>query len=129
MSCSCHDQDPLIPQIAVIKEVRVDTHDVTTFKIVDNFGKKPFEFLPGQCAMISIPPIGEAIFSITSSPSQEEFIECSIKKCRAPLYPAQFFLVSRPDFSRFYCRKAWNKFCICHSRDNNLHFIFAINIF
>ncbi len=81
MSCSCHDQDPLIPQIAVIKEVRVDTHDVTTFKIVDSFGKKPFEFLPGQCAMISIPPIGEAIFSITSSPTQEEYIECSIKKC------------------------------------------------
>ncbi|WP_372712844.1 FAD/NAD(P)-binding protein [Ilyobacter sp.] len=81
MSCTCHDNDPLMPQIAVIEDVRVDTHDVTTFKIVNPNGGKPFEFMPGQCAMISAPPIGEAIFSITSSPTEEGYIECSIKRC------------------------------------------------
>ena len=81
MSCSCHDHDPLMPKIAVIEGVRADTHDVTTFKIVAPEGGQPFEFLPGQCAMISVPPVGEAIFSITSSPTEEGYIECSIKKC------------------------------------------------
>ncbi len=81
MSCNCHDHDPLMPKVAVIEDIRVDTHDVTTFKIVNPDGGKPFEFMPGQCAMISVPPIGEAIFSITSSPTEEHYIECSIKRC------------------------------------------------
>jgi sulfhydrogenase subunit gamma (sulfur reductase) len=39
----------------------------------------PFEFMPGQCAMLSVPPVGEAIFSITSSPTCRECLEISIK--------------------------------------------------
>ena len=31
--------------------------------------------------MVSVPPIGEAIFSITSSPTETEFMEFSIKRC------------------------------------------------
>ncbi len=83
MSCSCHEHDPLMPKVGVIEGIRVDTHDVTTFKIVAPEGGQPFDFLPGQCAMISVPPIGEAIFSITSSPTEEGYIECSIKRCGA----------------------------------------------
>ncbi len=37
--------------------------------------------MPGQCAMLSIPGVGEAMFSITSSPTNEEYQEFSIKKC------------------------------------------------
>ena len=37
--------------------------------------------MPGQCAMLSIPGVGEAMFSITSSPTNTEFMEFSIKKC------------------------------------------------
>ena len=37
--------------------------------------------MPGQCAMLSIPGVGEAMFSITSSPTNHEFMEFSIKKC------------------------------------------------
>ena len=81
MSCKCHEKDPLVPQIAIIKEIRRDTHDVLTFSIVSPNGGKPFETMPGQCAMISVPPLGEAIFSVTSSPTQRESIECSIKRC------------------------------------------------
>ncbi len=83
MSCSCHQDDPLMPKVGVIEGIREDTHDVTTFKIVAPEGGQPFNFLPGQCAMISVPPVGEAIFSITSSPTEEEYIECSIKRCGA----------------------------------------------
>lgn len=81
MSCTCHQDDPLMPKVGIIEGIREDTHDVTTFKIVATEGGQPFSFLPGQCAMISVPPIGEAIFSITSSPTEKEYIECSIKRC------------------------------------------------
>lgn len=82
MSCTCKQTaDPLVPQIAVIEAVRQDTNDVTTFRVVKPGGGKCFDFMPGQCAMLSVPPVGEAIFSITSSPTEEEFMEFSIKRC------------------------------------------------
>ncbi len=82
MGCSCNNTvDPLIPEIAVIENVRVDTNDVTTFRIVNPKGGKSFDFMPGQCAMLSVPPTGEAIFSITSSPTEKNFMEFSIKRC------------------------------------------------
>lgn len=73
--------DPLIPMVAVVTDVRTDTPDVKTFRVVGLDGKKPFEHIPGQCAMLSMPGIGEALFSITSSPTNEDFLEFSIKKC------------------------------------------------
>ncbi|MBQ9781681.1 MAG: FAD/NAD(P)-binding protein [Clostridia bacterium] len=71
----------LIPSIGVITDIRKDTPDVKTFRVVGLDGKKLFEHMPGQCAMLSIPGIGEAMFSITSSPTNTEFMEFSIKKC------------------------------------------------
>ncbi len=74
-------RDPLIPEIAVVTKIRVDTPDVKSFRVVGLDGKKPFEHIPGQCAMLSMPGIGEALFSITSSPTEEDYLEFSIKKC------------------------------------------------
>ena len=74
-------QDPLIPEIGVVTDIRTDTPDVKTFRVVDTDGKKPFTHIPGQCAMLSVPGVGEALFSITSSPTQTEYLEFSIKKC------------------------------------------------
>ena len=71
----------LIPKVAVITDVRKDTPDVKTFRVVGLDGKKLFEHLPGQCAMVSVPGVSEAMFSITSSPTNKEFMEFSIKKC------------------------------------------------
>jgi len=74
-------KEPLIPSIGVITDVRIDTPDVKTFRVVTPEGKKAFLHKPGQCAMLSIPGVGEAMFSITSSPTNTEFMEFSIKKC------------------------------------------------
>ena len=74
-------RDPLIPMVGVVTDVRTDTPDVKTFRVVGLDGKKPFEHIPGQCAMLSMPGIGEALFSITSSPTNEGYLEFSIKKC------------------------------------------------
>jgi NAD(P)H-flavin reductase len=73
--------EELIPKVGVITNIRRDTPDVKTFRVVGLDGKKLFEHLPGQCAMLSIPGVGEAMFSITSSPTNKEFMEFSIKKC------------------------------------------------
>ena len=73
--------ETLIPKIGVVTDVRIDTPDVKTFRVVTPDGKKAFEHIPGQCAMLSIPGVGEAMFSITSSPTNEEYMEFSIKKC------------------------------------------------
>lgn len=73
--------ETLIPKIGVITDVRVDTPDVKTFRVEALAGGKTFEHMPGQCAMLSIPGVGEAMFSITSSPTNHAFMEFSIKKC------------------------------------------------
>jgi len=76
----CKTPDTLIPQIGVIKEIRTETPDIKTFRIVGPDGKKAFAHMPGQCAMLSVPGVGEAMFSITSSPNNEDGMDFSIKR-------------------------------------------------
>ena len=73
--------ETLIPKIGVVTDVRRDTPDVKTFRVEAPEGGKVFEHIPGQCAMLSIPGAGEGMFSITSSPTQKNYMEFSIKKC------------------------------------------------
>ena len=73
--------DNILPMLGVVTEIRVDTPDIKTFRVEALEGGKCFEHLPGQCAMLSIPGVGEAMFSITSSPTVKEYQEFSIKKC------------------------------------------------
>lgn len=75
------EQDTLIPIPAVVTDIRTETEDVKTFRVVGTDGKKLFLHKPGQCAMISIPGVSEAMISITSSPTNEEYMEFSVKKC------------------------------------------------
>ena len=73
--------ETLIPYLGVVTDIRIDTPDVKTFRVLTPDGKKAFDHMPGQCAMLSIPGVGEAMFSITSSPTNTEYMEFSIKKC------------------------------------------------
>ena len=75
------NENALLPQACVITQVRRDTPDVKTFRVEKPGGGKPFAHMPGQCAMLSLPGVGEAMFSITSSPTVAEYLEFSIKKC------------------------------------------------
>jgi len=74
-------KEPLMPTVGEVTDIRVDTPDVKTFRVLTPDGKKPFIHKPGQCAMLSVPGVGEGMFSITSSPTNEEYMEFSIKKC------------------------------------------------
>lgn len=73
--------DNIIPMLGVVTAIRTDTPDIKTFRVEAIGGGKCFEHKPGQCAMLSVPGVGEAMFSITSSPTLKEYQEFSIKKC------------------------------------------------
>lgn len=75
------EQDTLIPVSAVVTDIRNETEDVKTFRVVGHDGKKVFLHKPGQCAMLSVPGVSEAMISITSSPTNEEYMEFSVKRC------------------------------------------------
>lgn len=79
--CNCGHGDTLIPQIGRITKIIDQTSDVKTFLVEALEGGKPLEHLPGQCAILSVPGKGEAIFSITSSPTAQAGLEFSIKRC------------------------------------------------
>ncbi|MEW5920137.1 MAG: FAD/NAD(P)-binding protein [Bacillota bacterium] len=74
---------PLFPQVAVVERISRETADIKTFSVAALKGGVPFNFMPGQCAMLSVPAVGEALFSITSAPAQADFLEFSIKKTGA----------------------------------------------
>ena len=82
--CTCHTGytlDTLIPMVGVITDIREETPDVKTFRVNALNGGKLFEHMPGQCAMICVPGVSEGMFSITSSPTNKEYQEFSIKRC------------------------------------------------
>ena len=74
-------RDTLIPMVGIITDIRTETPDVKTFRVNAPGGGKLFEHLPGQCAMVCAPGVGEAMFSITSSPTNKLYQEFSIKRC------------------------------------------------
>ncbi|MCR5290130.1 MAG: FAD/NAD(P)-binding protein [Treponema sp.] len=75
------ENDALIPHVCKIIDIKQETPDVKTFYIVGEDGKKPFEHIPGQCAMLLVPGLGESMISITSSPTVTDHLEFSVKKC------------------------------------------------
>ncbi len=82
--CTCfpgYKHDVLVPMVGVITDIRQETPDVKTFRVNAPGGGKLFEHMPGQCAMLCAPGVSEGMFSITSSPTNKEFQEFSIKRC------------------------------------------------
>ena len=75
------NNESFIPYVGKIIDIRQETPDVKTFSVVGLDGKKLFEHIPGQCAMLIVPGVGESMISITSSPTLETHMEFSIKKC------------------------------------------------
>ncbi|MCR5594113.1 MAG: FAD/NAD(P)-binding protein [Saccharofermentans sp.] len=82
--CDCDNnknQDILVPHVGIIADITQETPDVKTFRVNAPGGGKLFEHMPGQCAMVCVPGVGEGMFSITSSPTNKEYMEFSIKRC------------------------------------------------
>lgn len=56
----------LTPMVAKIQSIKQESSDVKTYRITTLDGQKPFAPLPGQLGMLSLPQVGEAMFSITA---------------------------------------------------------------
>lgn len=74
-------EESFIPYVGKIIDIRKETSDVKSFRVVGLDGKKLFHHIPGQCAMLIVPGVGESMISITSSPTVEDYQEFSIKRC------------------------------------------------
>ena len=75
-------KDPYMRDAAEILNIRVETADTKTFtlKFVDEERQRNFGFTPGQFIVISIPGVGEAMFSISSSTSNRENFSTTIRR-------------------------------------------------
>jgi len=71
-----------LPHIAVIEKIIDETYDVRTFhfNFKDEKLREEFTFESGQFALVSVLGIGEAPFSISSSPTRRDHLECSIRQ-------------------------------------------------
>ncbi|HUT64852.1 MAG TPA: FAD/NAD(P)-binding protein [Spirochaetota bacterium] len=75
-------KDILVPDLAQIKDIKGETPDVITLKLVfkDKDKRDTFSFYAGQFVELSVPKEGESTFCIASAPSDKGYMECSIKK-------------------------------------------------
>lgn len=75
-------KDPYARDMAEILGVQVETSDTKTFvmRLLDAEKQRNFSFIPGQFIVISIPGVGEAMFSISSSTSNHENFSITIRK-------------------------------------------------
>lgn len=77
MAATAPEANPLVPVVGRIVKIVEETPDVKTFHVTTENGK-PFTPLPGQLGMLSLVPVGEAMFSVTSQ--GPEHLEFAIKK-------------------------------------------------
>ncbi len=81
--CACTGEPRLlVPDVGTIVDVRDETAsgDVKTFRIALDDPQAEWKHLPGQCAMVSVFGVGEAMISITSSPTKGWPLEFSVKR-------------------------------------------------
>lgn len=74
-------ENPFIPKLAKIEEIKQETNTVKTFKIrfLDGRFQNSFKFMPGQFIQVSVVGVGEAPISLCSSSFNKKFIEISVR--------------------------------------------------
>lgn len=71
-----------LPQVATVREVIKETHNIMTFRVVfdDADAMKRFRFEPGQVGQLSLFGSGEATFVINSPPTRMEYLQFSVMR-------------------------------------------------
>ncbi len=77
--------NPYQPHLATIDEIReevVGERAIKTFRVSfqDEGVRKNFSFIPGQCVMVSLLGEGECMFAISSSPTENGYVEVSVMR-------------------------------------------------
>ncbi len=76
------EQNLMMPEIGIIKEIIKETEQETRFRIAFESGRS-LGFRPGQFIILSILGVGEAPFSITSDPNNKECFEICVRNVGA----------------------------------------------
>jgi len=77
--------NPYLPWLATIENItdeNIGERAIKTFrlKFKDNKIRDNFNFLPGQCVMVSHFGYGECFFAISSSPTKKDYVEVSVMR-------------------------------------------------
>ena len=77
----CQDERPMIPVLASIKDIRVESANTRTYclEIDDPVLRSKYRFQPGQFNMVYVFGVGEAAISISSDPAQPQIIAHTIR--------------------------------------------------
>ncbi|NLI82247.1 MAG: hydrogenase [Deltaproteobacteria bacterium] len=77
-----HAHNPYLPELATVKEVIQETHNIRTLRIVldDEEKMRRFVFRPGQVGQLSVFGVGESTFVINSPPSCKEYLQFSVMR-------------------------------------------------
>ncbi|MDP2940325.1 MAG: FAD/NAD(P)-binding protein [Candidatus Omnitrophota bacterium] len=70
-------KNPYLPIEAVIKDIRLETNTIKTFRIRP---KEAIDFKTGQFVQLSVPGFGEAPFTPSSNPANKDEMEITIMK-------------------------------------------------
>jgi NAD(P)H-flavin reductase len=70
--------EQLVPVICKVADISVETSDVKAFRVQTSDGRRPFDCLPGQTAMLSVIPYGECMFCVSAQ--GEDYLEFTVKK-------------------------------------------------
>ena len=79
------NKNPYQPWLATVDNIKEEVggnRAIKTFRLVfqdDNLVKN-FNFIPGQCTMVSLLGKGECFFAISSSPTKKGYVEVSVMK-------------------------------------------------
>ncbi|WP_147821932.1 FAD/NAD(P)-binding protein [Salidesulfovibrio onnuriiensis] len=73
-------KNPYLPEMATVKEIIQETHNIKTFRVVLNNEQrmKDFKFEPGQVGQLSIFGVGESTFVINSTPTRMDYLQFSV---------------------------------------------------
>jgi NAD(P)H-flavin reductase len=67
---NCNCEQPLVPHIVEVIDIVEETPDVKSFYVKNPAGGLPYQVMPGQCSMLSL-PAGEGMFSCTWQEGRE----------------------------------------------------------
>ncbi len=80
-----NDGNPYVPYAATVEDAWYETYgerSIKTFRVVfdDKEVRENWEHFPGQCAIIGILGVGESMISISSSPTEGDFLRFSVMR-------------------------------------------------
>ena len=75
------NEESFRPTFAKVSSIVDENANVKTFgfTLQKDTERKGFSFTPGQLVMLTLPGIGEAPFSMCSSPEEKGFVEFSVR--------------------------------------------------